>query len=839
MQSLTQDFRYALRQLRRSPVFTFTAALTLAIGIGANTAIFSLFYQALLRSLPVETPQQLVHLRFSGDAPGHTRSEGGDTPEARAYFSYPMYRDLRDRCSVFNGLVAFSSVQVGFTWNNHSELLPAEIVSGNYFAVLGVKPALGRTLLPSDDTLKDGNPVAILSYGYWSGPLAADPNILNKTVSINGHPFVIVGVSGRGFSSAIWGATPDVFVPMSMKREITPAWDDLEDRRGQWLNIIGRLKPGISLARAESSANPVWYSLRSEEFKQLKTQTEHAREGFLKRSRLMLFDGAKGFSPLRTEVKTPMLVIMGMVVLVLAMACVNTASLLLVRAAARVREFSMRYALGASRGRVLRQLLLEGLLLGLLGGTLGVILAPQAVKVLAAWISGGTSQTPFSTSLDFTVLAVTLGATLLVSLLFSLAPAAQFWKPDLLEAMRRHGSTTGGGSLTFRRTCVALQIGLSLLLLVGAGLFVRTIRNLRTLDTGINIDHLLTFSIDPEFSGYPVSQGAAVRERILNSVTALPGVRSAAATSDPELAQSNTSGDITIAGYHPKEDEDMDAELPFVTSGYFSTLGVPLLAGREFTPADTAASQKTAIVNESLARHYFGSARNAIGRYVGRHDKTDMVIVGVVKDSHHTSPRDPVTRALFRPAAQLGAEPGSPSGFAFYLRTTMPPDAAMNQLRQTIHNSDPKLVLDNLRTMDAQVDDTLTTERVIARLASSFGVIATFLAAIGLYGVLAYVTAQRTREVGIRMALGAQPLAIAGLVLREVLILTAIGLAFAIPASLLLGRMLLSQLFNVSTADGLTYAGAISVVTAVALLSASLPAHRAATVDPARALASE
>jgi putative ABC transport system permease protein len=422
--------------------------------------------------------------------------------------------------------------------------------------------------------------------------------------------------------------------------------------------------------------------------------------------------------------------------------------------------------------------------------------------------------------------------------LFSLAPAAQFWKPDLLEAMRRHGSTTGG-SLIFRRTCVALQIGLSLLLLIGAGLFVRTISNLRAADTGIQIDHLVTFSINPRFSGYALAQAVAVRERIIDAVAAIPGVRAVAATSDPELADNNTRGNIVIAGYNPKEDEDMDVELPFVTHGYFSTLGIPLLVGREFTAADTATTQKVAVVNDSFARHFFGSARNALGHYVGRHDEQAALVVGVVKDSHHNSPRAPVMRTVFRPAPQMGSGAGSPSGFAFYVRTLMSSNAVMNVLRQKIHDLDPKLVAANLRTMDSQLDDTLTTERVIARLACSFGVIATLLAAIGLYGVLAYVTARRTREIGIRMAVGAQPFEVATLVLREVLVLIATSLGVAIPASLLLGRALRSQLFNVSSSDPVTYVAGIAIVTAVALLAAALPAGRAARVDPMQALRAE
>jgi putative ABC transport system permease protein len=521
------------------------------------------------------------------------------------------------------------------------------------------------------------------------------------------------------------------------------------------------------------------------------------------------------------------------------MACVNTASLLLVRAAARVREFSMRYALGASRSRVVRQLLAEGLLLGFMGAILGVILAPEILKVLTIWIASAGSETPFNTSLDSSVLAFTLSATFLVSVLFSLAPAVQLWKPDLMETLRGHGSTGGGGSLTFRRTCVVLQIGLSLLLLIGAGLFVRTIRNLRLVDTGIQTDRLITFSINPAFAGYDAAQSIAVRQRVLESIAALPGIRSVAATSDPELANDNIAGDISIAGYHEKEDEDMDVELPSVTPGYFSTLGIPLVAGREFNAGDAATSQKVAIVNEALARHFFGSARNALGHYLGRHNKPDIAIVGVVKDSRHNSPRDPATRTMYIPALQIPVGAGAPSGFAFYVRTLQPPDATISLLRRALHDADSKLVVDNLRTMDSQIDETLTTERVIAMLASSFGIVATFLAAIGLYGVLAYVTARRTREIGIRMAVGARPITVARLILREVLFLTALSLVFAIPASILLGRLLRSQLFNVSNTDAFTYFTGISIVTIVALLAAALPVRRAATVDPMQALRSE
>jgi len=831
MNSVLQDLRYAIRQLRKKPGFTAVAIITLALGIGANTAIFSLLDQALLRNLPVKEPERLVLLRYSGSNTGHISARADN----KFYFSYPMYRDLRDRNSVFSGTIATDSTQAGVQWHNQPELVGTELVSGNYFDVLGVQPALGRLLVASDDTVANANPVAVLSFDYWQRRFGSDPAILNQSVLVNGHPFTLIGVAQRGFHSVVMGDTPDLFTPMTMKSQVMPGSDDLEDRRSSWLNIVARLKPGVSREQAEAGISPLWSSVRADELKQMQHRTDSFRENFVAKSHLFLNDGAKGFSPLRGSVQTPLLILMAMVGLVALMACANVGSLLLVRAAGRLREMSVRYALGAKRTRVVQQLLVEGLLLGLAGGILGVILAPRISSVLINLIWGGSGmELPLSPQVDLRVLAFNFALAVSASLLFSLAPAAQFWRPNLAPALKQQ-VIAGGGPLRFRRIAVGVQIGLSLLLLVGAGLFSRTLHNLKSLDVGFATDHLVTFSLDPSLAGYPPAQNLEVTSRVLRTLSALPGIRAVAATNDSELADNGFAGNITIAGYAAKEDEDMDVEHPYVSPGYFSSMGMTLLAGRELSDADRAGTQKVAVVNESLARHFFGDPQHALERYFangGGSVTPNIEIVGVVKDAKHRAVRKDVKRTVFTPYLQE-ADPG---GMTFYMRTWQAPESAEATIRRAMQALDSKLVLDTFRTMDEQVDDNLTAERVVALLAASFGALAALMAAIGLYGVLAYSTAQRTSEIGIRMALGASRASVMRVVLVEVLWLTGIAVAVALPTSLLLGMAVRSQLFGVSSSDPLTLSLATLVILVVAIASALLPARRAAKVDPIMAL---
>ncbi len=830
---LLQDLRFSLRQLRKAPIFTIVAVVTLALGIGANTAIFTLLDQAVLRSLPVSHPEQLVRLRYTGDAPGHYNSFGGDDND---YFSYPMYRDLRDKSSDFAGLIANDQQNVAIEWNNKPSMVNCELVSGNYFPVLGLQPAMGRLLLPADES-PSAAPVVVLSFNYWMREFGADPGVINQTLHINASPFTIVGVAPPQFHSIVAGSPQDVFVPLSSKNVITPRWQDLDDRNSYWMTVVGRLKPGVSLQRAEMSTGLLWHSLREEEFKAF-THQARWRKRFLDDAKLQLLDSARGFSPFRDQVGTPLMVLMGMVGLLVIMACVNVSSLLLVRAAGRAREISVRYAMGAGRWQIVRQLLTEGLMLGLLGGVLGVALAPAVTSTLLRRIVGSTAtDLPFTTSPDLRILLFAFALSLVVSLAFSLAPALRFLRPDLMNSLKQQTGTGAGSELRFRRISVAVQIGLSLILLVGAGLFVRTLRNLRSVGLGFTSEHLVGFGINPRLAGYQPEQAFDLYKRVDQSLAALPGTRNVGGTDDPDLVGTSQTGGVNIAGYVYKEDENKQVEEPAVTPGYFSTLQIPLLAGRTFTDQDVAGKPNVVVVNATFARHYFGEPRNAVGRMIsfgGSESKMDTEIIGVVGDTKHTL-RDQTLPTAYRPRFQLA----EPNNLYFYVRTWQSPELAMGNIRTAMQQLDSRLALTNLRTVDDQIADNLSTERLIALLSAGFALLAVLLSAIGLYGVLAYSTAQRTREIGIRMALGAQRGRVMRLVLWDVLWLAGISIAVSLPISLLLARLLRSVLFGVSPSDPLTLLIGTLLVGAVAALAALIPARRAALVDPMKALRSE
>ena len=833
LESLWRDVKYGARGLGRNPMFTAVAVLTLALAIGANTTIFSLLDQALMQALPVKDPGQLVVLSSSGARSGHIESHGGDTDGHMHSFSYPMYKDLREKNTVFSGLIGVAPASVGITWDNRADSASAEMVSGNYFDVLGVRAAVGRVFVASDETAPGANPVAVLNFDYWKSHLAEAP-VVGKSLLVNGTPFTILGVTAPGFHSVEWGSLPQIYVPITMQKIVQPEWDFLHDHKSYWMNIVGRLKPDETATQAAAAINPLYRDLRAEEFKGLNDQSAKEKTAFVTNARLNLEAGARGFSPLRDSVETPLTIIMGMVVLVILMAIVNVASLLLVRAATRAREFSVRYALGATSGQVLRQLLAEGLLLGLAGAAIGLALAPEALRLLIRWMStGDPTQRAFTATLDWRVLAFTVLATLVASLLFSLAPAAQFWNPKLAEALHQGRGGTGG-SLRFRRTCVALQIGFSLLLIVAAGLFVRTIDNLRNVNPGFATDHLLAFELDPGRAGYPATGVAPVEQRALDAIAALPGVRAVGATNDQDLSGDGIDGDVVVAGYTPPPNEDYNVELPWVSDGYLQTLGIPLLTGRNFNASDTATSQKVAIVNESFAKHFFGSVGAAIGHHVSRprRAQTDGMIVGVVKDVKHSHVRDPALPTMYT----LFAQAERTTGLIYYVRTWQDPNAAANSIRAAISAIDSKLIVAHLSTMKQEIDDDILAERTIALLATAFGILATLLAGIGLYGILAYSTAQRTREIGIRMALGARRVSVVRLILWEVMVLAGGAMLVTIPIAILATRAVRSQLFGVSIADPVVYGAGIAVICLVAGLAGFVPARRAATVDPARAL---
>ena len=835
MRTIIEDLRYGLRLLRKTPAFTCVALATLALGIGANTAIYTLLDQALLRRLPVSDPTQLVVLRYTGVNNGYTQSRTDD----HFSFSYPMYRDLRDRNQVFSGLIATFPAQVGVLWHNEPALATAELVSGNYFDVLGVKPAMGRLFVPADEPAQAANPVVVLSFAYWQRRFGSDPRILNQSISINANPFTVVGVAPPGFHSAVSGDDPAVFVPMLMKPQITPGWNDLEARRSAWLNMIGRLRPGLSRDEAQAGIDPLWHAIRAYELPLMGHSSQHFIDAFLTHSHLFLVDGSKGMpvSRIRLNALLPM---MAMAALMALIACANVGGLLLVRVGARTREISVRYALGAKRSRITQQLLAEGLLLGLAGGIVGVVLAPQICKVLMRIIwSQSAGELALSPQPDLRILAFNFALTLVISVLFSLAPASQLWRQNPLPGLKQQAATPPRTALRLRRSMVVAQVGLSLLLLMGTGLFARTLHNLRSLDVGFTAENLLTFNLDLRLAGYERSQTGPLYQKILDQLSALPGVRLAAATSDPELANHNTGSNVTVAGYHAAENEDMNVEAAKVSSAYFSALEVPLLAGRGFSDGDRTGTQKVGMVNESFARKYFGGPENALGHYFcwGAGNVTpDIEIVGVVKDVRHTTLRDQVRRSVFTPFLQDKEAGTNTSGMTFYIRTWQAPESAEATIREFMHEFDSRFVLNGFRTMQEQVNENVTTERAIALLASCFGLLALLMAAMGIYGVLAYSSAQRTREFGLRIAVGASRAEVVGLVVADVLWMVGAGIAVGVPASLLLASFVRSQLFGVSSSDPLTLGAVCVLVLSIALVAAALPARRAAKVDPMVAL---
>jgi predicted permease len=832
MDTLWQDLRYGFRTLIKNPGFTAVAVLTLALGLGANTAIFSLTDQILLRLLPVEKPDELVVLRSPGPKQGRVWSDG----DSDTSFSYPLYKELRDKNNVFAGLLARFAVPLSVASDGQTERANGELVSGNYFEVLGVRPVLGRVFTDDDDRTPGTSPVVVLSHGYWTRRFGASPEVLNKTLVVNGTGMTVVGVARAGFNGVQVGQLPDMFIPITMKAQMTPNSDGLNDHKNFWLAIIGRLQPGLSRQQAEAAFSPVYRQILQEELPLMGKWSAETQQRFVDK-KMLLDAGGQGRQILQRDTQQPLLVLMGMVGLVLLIACANVANLLMARGAARQREIAIRMAVGAGRFRLVRQFLVESLLLSLIGGGVGLLVAAWTISGLVAAIPAGMGAMGLSSQLDLRLLAFNFALAVITGLFFGLLPALKATRLNLEGTLREQGSSVSGShaQVRFRKGLVVSQIVLTTVLLVGAGLFAKSLNNLQRLNLGLRPDQLIAFSIAPELNGYKPPQTIALFDQLHQSIATQPGIEGVTEAEIAIFTDSNSSSNITVEGYQPQDDEEMDVYQNYIGPNYFSTLGIPLVKGREFALSDGAASPKVAIINESMAERFF-AGREPLGAHFafggGDKVKPDIQIVGVVKDSKHSSVREKSRPFIYVPYGQRT----SIGNITFYVKTRQAAGVMATTLRSEVQRLDANLPIYNLETLEQQIDESLFADKFLTTLSLSFALLAALLAVVGLYGVMAYTVTRRTREIGIRMALGATRGNVSWLILREVVVLALIGLVAGLPAAYGLGRVTESLLFGVNASDPLVFIGAGLLLSIATLVGGYLPARKAAGIDPLTAL---
>ncbi len=829
--------RLAFRGLRRSPLFAAVAVLSLALGIGANTAIFTLLDQILLRKLPVRAPDELVMLHQEG--PHNGSNMGG------RMHSYPMYKDFQTKAAPFAEVICRRLMPASVTIDGQTERVEGEIVSGNFFTMLGVRPAAGRVFdSKDDDQVYNGHPAVVLGYDYWVSRFARDQHVVGKKILINNYPMTIVGVSAEGFSGIDPVRAPQIRVPILMKPVMAPEWTwvEMSDRRTRWVQVFARLKPGWSVESAQPPMQTLFSQLRTYEMTlpAAKEWSKYQRGQFMK-GRLVVTHVAMGYSSLRNDFSTALVVLMSMVGLVLLIACANVASLLIARGLMRQREIAVRLSLGASRGRLVRQLLAESLVLSSLGAVAGIALSIGLTRVLLSFVPTDGRPLLVQWWPDLRILAFTLVLTLVTGIVFGLVPALRASRPDPWATLKATaGAVAGaGGSLFLRKGLVAIQVALSFLLVFGAGLFVRSLQNLKTTDSGVALDNLVSFQLQPAMSGYDDERGQHFYEALRERLRTSPGVKSVAHADVPILAGDEWDSSMSVEGHQAKDGEDMQAFMNALSPGYFETMGISVLEGRDFRASDAKPAGKdfqdmfkVAIVNRKFAEHYF-KGQSAIGKRLGfgggPDAKLNIEIVGVVADSLYEGPREGVRRQVFVPHYGNGSA-------VFYLRTQSASESAFGGVREQVRRLDAGIPVYGMKTVEGQLDETLLTDRLIALLSASFGLLATVLASVGLYGVMAFVVARRRKELGVRLALGAQPTTIIWMVMREVLMLLSIGLAVGIPVALASSRYVFSQLYGVEPWDPTIALATVAVLTTVSVVAGLIPAHKASRIDPILAL---
>jgi len=833
-----QDFRFAWRTLRKHPGFSLTAIATLALGIGANTAIFTLFDAILLRSLPVRDPARLV---LFDDGVGEGTSTG-DPPTGRwTLFSFEVYRDLRDAPLGFTSLAAVRSGEAGVLIRPsgsggavHAERAQAHLVSGNYFSTMGVSAGLGRMLTPDDDR-PGAPPAVVLSEGFWRVKLDADPTIVGRAVVVNTTSFTVVGVAPAEFFGERVRRSPDVWVPLVFQPAIELRPSVLDQSDTYWLTLIGRLAPGVTAPRAQAASTAALQQFLTHSAG-AKVTPERQRQ--IQESHIELTSGTAGISNLRALYSQPLHVLLAVVGLVLLIACANVANLLLTRASGRRSEISMRIALGAGRSRLVRQLLTESLLLAALGAGCAVILAAWIARALLALVASPT--TPVSASMNWVVLAFTVVVALCAGLLFGIAPALQASRTDLVAAMKtRQGSgAAGAGRSRGTGALVVLQIAVSLVLLVGASLFASTLGNVQQEPLGFDSEHVLLARVNPRLASYSPAAAAPLYRRLYDRLGALPGVRSVTMARYSPLGGSRSVESTKIESYTPRQGENVNVEMLQVGPSYAQTMGIRMVQGRAIDIRDVAGGPPVAMVNEAFVRRYLPSV-SPLGRHVGFDDSKppDVEIVGVLADTQFHDARDPVAPMAFTAMLQDTSQFVLDCEFA--LRTTGDPSGAAAEVRNAIAEVDPNLPVNDPRTLASQVSRTFDTERLAARLVAFFGLLALALAAIGLYGAIAQNVAQRTNEIGVRMALGAERSQVMRMILRQTGVVLAIGLAIGLPAAGLAARLVSNQLFGVGPLDPQSFAAAVALLAIVGLAAGFIPARRATRVDPVFALRAE
>ena len=818
------DIRYALRMLAKNPAFAGVVILTLALGIGANAAIFSLLDTVLLQSLPVTNPDQLAVLSV------YDPKEG---PGIDSSFSYPMYQDLRDRNSIFSGVIARAGAQLNVSYGDQTERVSGELVSGNFFEVLGVRPWAGRLFTPDDDRNPGAHPVAVLSYRFWESRFNKDPNLIGKTILVNEHPVTVLGVTPPAFYGVDLSSNPDVRVPMMM----TPVFNPLpptrmQSRRHQWLSVMARRKADVSPEQAQASLSVLYQQIREVEAQQLPSTVSAAgKERFLAQ-RIALVPGDQGLRHLQTEMRTSLWLLFGATCAVLLILCANLANLMMARATVRAQETAVRLALGAGRLRLLRQWLTEGVVLAVMGAAAGVFIAFWIKAGLMAFIPADY-RINLGSSFDWRLFAFIFGVAILLGLAFSLAPAIQAARQVFAPGLRfeSRSFTSAGKLLSVRSGLILVQVALSLPLLVSAALLLRTLQNLRAVDTGFGKENVLLASVNPTLNGYSKERTTAFYDELLAKTRALPGVTAASLATDSPISGGWDRLGIVVEGYTPREGERMSTDATWVSSDYFKALEIPFVSGRDFDERDRIGAPKVVIVNEKMAKYFFGTT-DVIGKRIGLDSVPDRTIIGVVKDAQYVNLRESVRRHFYIPTTQEETL----TGLTLHVKTRADTSVVAEQLRAELKALDPHLPLYNIKSLSTEIDESLVQERLVTWLSAAFGLLATLLTALGLYGVLTFSVARRTREIGIRVALGAQRRDVFRLIMVRGVVLVVVGVAVGVAASIAFSHLLSALLFGVTPNSVTTLAAVSAGLIAVALLACYLPARRATKVDPLVAL---